>query len=81
MGFKGSCCRTACIGYQHGSFHFHEVLAVKITSDSADNFTSLYKGILYILIHNQIGVTLSVTDIRIGKAVEFLGKNLQALGK
>ena len=76
MGLERSCCRTAGIGYQHGGLYFQEALSVQITTDGADDLRTLYESILNILIHDQVGITLTITDIGIGQAMELLRQDL-----
>ena len=76
MGLERSCSCTAGIGYQHGSLYFQETLSVQITADGTDNSGTLYESILNVLIHDQVGITLTITDIGIGQAVELLRQDL-----
>ena len=81
MRLEGACCRTAGIGHQHGSFHFHKALAVQVFPDGADDFGPFDKGILYLRIHDQIHISLTVAQIRIGQTVILFRKDLQAFGQ
>ena len=76
VGLERSCCRTAGIGYQHGGLYLQEALSVQITADGTDNSGTLYESILNVLIHDQVGITLTITDIGIGQAVELLRQDL-----
>ena len=48
---------------------------------AADDLGTLYKSIFHICVHDQVHITLTVTDIGVGQTVEFLRKDLQALGQ
>src|SRR5574344_491815 len=71
---------AAGICHQHRCLHFQEVLTVEIAADGTDDLRTLYKGLTDILVHDQICITLSVTDIGIGQSVPFFRQRLQALG-
>ena len=62
-------------------FHLHEALAVQIIPDTAEDPGTFDEGVLHIRVHNQIHVSLTVTEIRVGQSVELLGKDLQTLGQ
>ena len=81
MGLKRSCGSASGIGHQHGGLHLHKALSVQISSDCGNNLRPFHKGFLYFLVHNQIRVSLAVTDIRVCQAVIFFRKYLKALGK
>ena len=76
MRLEGSCSSAAGICNQHGSLHFHKALSIQITTDGADDSGTFYKSILNILIHDQVGITLTITDIGIGQAMELLRRDL-----
>ena len=48
---------------------------------AADDPGTLYKGVLYFRIHNQIHITLTISCIGICQSVILLRQNLQALGE
>ena len=81
MGHKRSCRCTARIGNEHRSFHLHEIAAVKETTDFFNDRRSLLEGLADILIHDEIHISLAITDIGILQSVELLRKRLQRLGK
>ena len=81
MGLKGPGRRAAGVGHQHGGLHLHEAAAVQEIADLLKNLGTLDKGVPNFGIHDQIHIALTVTDIRVGKAMELLWKNLKALGQ
>ena len=81
MGLKGSCGSSSGIGHQHGSLHLHKALASQVFTDGGQDPGTLDEGILYILVHDQVHISLAVTDIRIGQSMELLRKDLETLGK
>ena len=52
-----------------------------INGESGAKYTAgtLYKGVLHFLIHNEVHIPLSVSDIRVRKTMEFFGQRLQGL--
>ena len=81
MRRKGTGRSASGVGYQHRRLHFQEALAVQITANRADNSGTLHKSILYLLIHDQVNITLAVAHIRIRQSVVFFRQNLKTLGK
>ena len=81
MGLKRSCSRAACIGHQHRCLHLQKSFPVQISPDTADNLRAHHEGILHLFVHNQIGISLTVTGIRVGQPVILLRQNLKALGQ
>ena len=81
MCLKWSCCRTACIRYQHRCLNFHESLCIQKTTDTADNFGTFDECIFYFRIHDQVYISLTITGICVSQTMEFLRQNLKALGK
>ena len=78
---EGTRCRAACIGHQKRSLHLHEALSVQITADAADNSGTFDKGILHFAVHDQVGVTLTITHVGVSQSMELLRKNLKALAE
>ena len=81
MRLEGTGSRAARVRHQHRRLHLQEALAVQVAADAAQNPGALDKGVLYLGVHDQIRVALTVTDVRVRQAVELLRKNLKALGK
>ena len=81
MCFKGTCSRPARIGYKHRCLHLHESLCIQETTDGGNDLRPLYKGILYLRVHDEVYISLAITDVGIRQAVEFLRKHLEALGQ
>ena len=81
MRLERSCCRAACICHEHRCFYFHKSLGIQILTNTADDFRTLDKGVLYFRVHNQIYITLAIADVCVGQAVKFLWQNLQALAQ
>ena len=81
MCFERSCCCTAGIGYQHRCFNFQESLSVQILTYCTDDPGTFDKGFFYVCVHDQIDITLTITDVGIGQTMKFFRKNLKTLGK
>ena len=81
MRLERPCSGAAGILHQHRCLHLHESLSVQIPADRADDLGTLDKGILHLRIHDQIHISLTVTQIRIGQPMELLRKDLEALRK
>ena len=72
------CCSTG-IGYKHRSLHFHEISVCKEVTDLAKNLGTFDKCLFYVLIHDQIHITLTITDVRVRQTVKFFRKDLKTL--
>ena len=81
MSLKGACCCSTCIGNQSWSLHFHEISSCQEVTDLFNDLGTFDEGILYILVHNQIYISLTITHIRIGNSMIFLRKNLKTLAQ
>ena len=81
MGLKGTRRSSAGVAHQHRRLHFQESFSVQVSPDSADNMRTLDKGIPCLRVHDQIHVSLAIARVRVGQAVIFLRKDLQALGE
>ena len=81
MCLERSCCCTACIGYKHRRLYFHEAAAVKEVTDFLKNLGTFDKCISDFRIHDQIHITLTITNICVCQAMELLRKCMQTLGK
>ena len=76
MSLKRSCSCTACVGYQHGSLNFHEALTIQILTDCRNDLGTLDESILYLCVHDQVYVSLTISQISIGQTVILLRKDL-----
>ena len=74
MRFERSCRRAARVIDKHRSFDLHKTALIEELSDFGKNHRALDEGFLDLGIDNQIKVSLTVTDVRILKPVELLGK-------
>ena len=81
MGLKRTCSRTAGISYQHRGLHFHKSASIQEIADLLEDLRTFYKGVFYFRIHDEIHISLTITDIRVGQSVKFLRQNLQTLGQ
>ena len=81
MSLERPCRGASCIGDEHGGLDLHEALGVEVTSDRADYLRSLDERVLYVGIHNEVDVSLTVSEIRIRETVKFFGQKLKALRK
>ena len=73
--------RTAGISYQHRGLHFHKSASIQEIADLLEDLRTFYKGVFYFRIHDEIHISLTITDIRVGQSVKFLRQNLQTLGQ
>ena len=69
------------IVYQHRSLDLHKAPAVQEIPDLSDNLGSLDKRLFYILIHNQVDISLAVADICVDQTMELLRERLQRFGQ
>ena len=74
-----SCCGSSGDRLENRSFNLKEILRVKVISDLSKYCGTLNKRILNIGVHDEVKVSLSVSEFLVVKSVEFLGKNLKAL--
>ena len=68
-------------GHEYGCVNLEESLAVKVRADKRKNLGTLNEGILNLGVNDEVNVSLSVSLLKIGKAVELLGKREQGLSK
>ena len=45
-------------------------------TDTADDFRTFYESLFYILVHDKIHITLTITHIGIGQSMELLRKDI-----
>ena len=81
MCLERSCSGSARICHEHRSLHFHKSLSVQIFPDRTQDFGTLDKCIFYVRIHDQIHISLTVTQIGIRQPMELLREDLQTLRK
>ena len=79
MSLKWTGSGTACIRNQSRGLHFHEISACQEGTNLFDNLRTFDKSVLYIFVHDQIHISLTITHICIRNSVIFLRKDLQAL--
>ena len=78
---EGTGRRAAGVLHQHRRLHLHESLSVQIPANRADDPGTFDKGLLYLRVHDQIHVSLTIAGVRIRQAVILLRQNLQTLGE
>ena len=72
---------AARIGDKHRGLNFHKAASIEELADLADDLGSLDKGLLGLFIHNEVHISLAVSEICILKAVELLRQRSQGLGQ
>ena len=77
MCFKRTCCGSAGVCDQHRSLYFHKVTRIQEFADLADDFGALNESLFYLRIHDQVHITLTITQVGIGQTVEFFRKHLK----
>ena len=80
MCLERSCGCTTCICHQHRGLHLHKSLAVQVFTDAADDLGTFDESVLYFRVHDQVHISLTVTQVCVGQTVELLRQNLEALG-
>ena len=81
MGNKRTGRCTAGNGSQNRSFNLQKIPGIKIVTNRLYDIGPCYKGIHNLRIHNQINITLTITDFCISKAMEFFRQWPQRLGQ
>ena len=81
MRLKGSCGRSARIVHKHGSLDLDKIPVCEKASDLVDDPGALHKYRAAVLVHDEIHIALTVTDIRVLQAVEFLRQRIEGLGE
>ena len=76
-----SCRSTTGIGYQQRCLDFHEVTLSEEVTDLLDDLGSLLERILYLRVHDEVEISLAVTDLSILKALVLVREWMEALGK
>ena len=79
VGLKRSCCCAACIGNEHRSFDLHKALRIEVSSDRGDDLRTLDEGILDLGVADEVGISLSVTNVCICQTVPLFRQRQQGL--
>ena len=66
---------------QYRSFYLNIISRIQILTNGLHNIGSCNKGIHNLWIHNQINITLTITNLRISQAVELFWQWTQRLGQ
>ena len=77
VGEEGTSRSAAGVGNEHGSLNLDKVLSVEVTADSRDDLGALDKGVLYLGVHDQVDVALTVAQVGVSKSVVLLGQGLE----
>ena len=77
MGQERTCGGASSVLHQHGRLHFEEALFIEVTADAGNNPGSPDKGLTNLRVHDQVRVTLTVTQIGVGHAVILLRQRAQ----
>ncbi len=77
MGAERACTCTDFHCLKNRGIHLKESAAVKELTDSRDDRASLAEHIANLGIDNRIHIALTITEIRVGQAMEFFGQHFQ----
>lgn len=69
-----TCGCAPCDGMKHWGFYFEEGTFIKVTTHCGDDFGAHHEGVLYVRIHDQVNVALTIAKFGIGQAVIFFRK-------
>ena len=81
VGVEGTCGCADLKRGQDGGVHFEEALLIQISTDLLQDLAALDEGILDLGVCDQVNITLTITGLGIGQAVELLRQRAQALGQ
>ena len=65
---------AACFHVQHWSFHFNELVVVQRLAETGNGGVTNFESASCLFVNNQVGVSLAVTRVYVGKSVPFVGK-------
>src|SRR5690606_116639 len=66
---------------QHGGFHFKEPSCQHVLTDAADSLAACNKRTPGSLCHDEVDITLAVTQFLVGHAVKLVRQRAQRFGK
>ena len=81
MGNKWTSRSTTSNSAQYRSLYLNIISLIQILTDGLHNISSSNKGIHNLWIHNQINITLTITNLCISQAVELLWQWTQRFGQ
>src|SRR5699024_3385459 len=81
MGDKWTSSSTACNVVQNRGLYFQITLVVQECAQLFDNHRAFYKDIADIWVHDEVDVSLTVSQVGVGQTVEFFRQRQQRLGQ
>ena len=81
MRLERACRRSPRLYLEHGRFDFHKSIIGHEIAQLLANERSLIKHFAHVVVDDEIDISLSITRLGIGQAMELFGQRSQALGE